>query len=202
MLAATSISGLAFQIQALTSASAAASGLFRILDKPSELDPLDESGMQNTSCDGHIELDNLTFAYPSRPGASVLKNLTLSIPAGKTTAIVGASGCGKSTIVALLERWYNPDKGSITLDGVNIAEYNIKWLRSQIRLVQQEPVLFSGTIYDNIASGLNEEQRLFSDDEKMKLVQEACISSYAHGFIQGLPNVGCTSTTMYAYLHV
>jgi len=192
MLAATSIGGLAFQISALASASAAASGLFKIMDKPSELDPFDESGIKATSCDGHIELENVTFAYPSRPGAPVLRNLNLSIPAGKTTAIVGASGCGKSTLVALLERWYNPDKGDITLDGINIAGYNIKWLRSRIRLVQQEPVLFSGTVYDNVVNGLIGDQHLLPDDEKMKLVREACISSNADGFIQKLTNVRLT----------
>lgn len=137
MIAATAISTLAPQITAFTNASAAASELFRVIDKQSELDPMDASGKRPPTCDGHIEVENLTFAYPSRPGAPVLKDFKISIPPGKTTAIVGASGSGKSTLVGLLERWYNPSSGSIMLDGIDIKEYNIRWLRSRIRLVQQ-----------------------------------------------------------------
>jgi len=89
------------------------------------------------SCDGNIEITNLSFAYPSRLGVSVLRDFNLSIPAGKTTALVGASGSGKSTIVGLLERWYIPSSGKIMLNGINISDYNTGWLRSRIRLVQQ-----------------------------------------------------------------
>lgn len=138
LIAATSVSAIAPQITAFTNAAAAASELFSVLDKKSELDPLDESGkIPNMSCYGNIEIANLAFAYPSRPGAPVLRNFNISIAAGKTTALVGASGSGKSTVVGLLERWYTPSSGSIMLDGINISDYNTQWLRSRIRLVQQ-----------------------------------------------------------------
>lgn len=138
LIASSSVSTIAPQITPLTNAAAAASELFGVIDKKSELDPLDETGkIPVDDCDGNIEITNLTFAYPARPGAAVLRNLNISIPAGKTTALVGASGSGKSTVVGLLERWYAPSSGSITLDGIDIADYNTQWLRSRIRLVQQ-----------------------------------------------------------------
>lgn len=138
LIAATSVSTIAPQITAFTNSSAAASELFSVIDKKSELDPLDESGkMPSDSCYGSIEIANLAFAYPSRPGAPVLRDFNISIPAGKTTALVGASGSGKSTVVGLLERWYTPSSGSIMLDGIDISEYNTQWLRSRVRLVQQ-----------------------------------------------------------------
>lgn len=125
------------QIQAITNASSAAAELFSIIDKKSLLDPLAPGGEQPPSCQGEIEIRDLSFAYPSRPTAQVLHGLNLSIPAGKRTALVGASGCGKSTLVGLLERWYLPSSGEILLDGRDIADYNTNWLRSHVRLVQQ-----------------------------------------------------------------
>lgn len=137
LIAATSISIITPTITAFTNASAAASELFRIIDKKSELDPLDPSGKQPQVCKGDITIRDLSFAYPSRPGVAVLHDFSLSIPAGKTTAIVGPSGSGKSTLVGLLERWYQPSAGEILLDGVEISDYNTRWLRSRMRLVQQ-----------------------------------------------------------------
>jgi len=125
------------QFTALSNAAAAAAELFRIMDKASGLDPLDPSGLQPSICEGNIAVSNVDFAYPSRPSAQVLRDFSISIPAGKTTALVGASGSGKSTLVGLLERWYKPSNGRLTLDGLELSEYNVKWLRSNIRLVQQ-----------------------------------------------------------------
>ncbi|OAL27658.1 hypothetical protein AYO20_09731 [Fonsecaea nubica] len=187
IIASSSISTIAPQIQAITNASSAASELFSVMDKPSLLDPLNPGGVQPSSCEGHIEITDLDFAYPSRPAAQVLRGLTVSIPAGKTTALVGASGCGKSTLVGLLERWYPPTAGHITLDGIKLDEYNVKWLRSQIRLVQQEPVLFRGTVFENVAKGFLDEQRKFPPEKQMELVREACKASNADGFINELP---------------
>lgn len=131
------MSAIAPSFQTFSNTAAAASELFEIIDTPSKLDPLSEEGMKPATCNGHIEIKDLCFSYPSRPGVKVLKNLSLSIPAGKTTALVGASGCGKSTLVGLLECWYEKESGSIILDGVDVSEYNTRWLRSQIGLVQQ-----------------------------------------------------------------
>jgi len=186
-LGATSVMLVAPQLQSITNASSAASELFSIIDKPSLLDPLSPEGMQPTSCTGEIQIRDLRFAYPTRPTAQVLQGLDLSIPAGKTTALVGASGCGKSTLVGLLERWYQPASGQILVDGHDIAEYNTKWLRSNFRLVQQEPILFQGTIFQNVAKGFVGEQQNLSEEAQMELVQEACMTSNAHDFIERLP---------------
>ncbi len=186
-LGATSVMLVAPQLQSITNASSAASELFSIIDKPSLLDPLSPEGMQPTSLTGEIQIHDLRFAYPTRPTAQVLQGLDLSIPAGKTTALVGPSGCGKSTLVGLLERWYQPASGQILVDGHDIAEYNTKWLRSNFRLVQQEPILFQGTIFQNVAKGFVGEQQNLSEEAQMELVQEACIASNAHDFIERLP---------------
>lgn len=137
VMASMSISVLAPQFTSISHAAAAAAELFHIMDKVSALDPLDPSGLKSPACEGKIAFSNVDFAYPSRPSAQVLRDFSISIPAGKTTALVGASGCGKSTLIGLLERWYEPSKGYLALDGVELSKYNIKWLRSNIRLVQQ-----------------------------------------------------------------
>lgn len=186
-LGATSVMLVLPQIQSITNASSAASELFSIIDKPSLLDPLSPEGMQPTTFTGEIQIRDLRFAYPTRPTAQVLQGLNLSIPAGKTTALVGPSGCGKSTLVGLLERWYQPASGQILVDGHDIAEYNTKWLRSNFRLVQQEPILFQGTIFQNVAKGFVGEQQNLSEEAQMELVQEACTASNAHDFIERLP---------------
>ena len=176
------------QFQAFTNASSAAGELFSIIDSPSTLDPLSTEGLQPADCAGEIIVRDLRFAYPTRPSAQVLQGLTLSIPAGKSTALVGPSGCGKSTLVGLLERWYQPSSGQIILDGHDISEYNTKWLRSNIRLIQQEPTLFQGTIYENIAKGFIGEQRNLPEETQREMIQEACKNSNAHDFIQALPD--------------
>lgn len=175
------------QMQAFTNASSAAGELFSIIDSPLNLDPLSTQGMQPLTCNGEIVVRDLRFAYPARPTAQVLRGLTLSIPAGRTTALVGPSGSGKSTLVGLLERWYQPTSGQILLDGRDISEYNTKWLRSNIRLIQQEPTLFQGTIFENIVKGLIGDQKDLPAEKQMEIVQEACKNSNAHDFIEALP---------------
>ena len=100
----------------------------------------------------------MSFSYPSRPAAPVLTSLSLSIPAGRTTALVGASGSGKSTVIQLLQRFYDPDSGSIALDGRDLQELNVGWLRDNIGLVGQEPVLFGTSIIENIRFGRDGEK--------------------------------------------
>nr|POF05420.1 leptomycin b resistance protein pmd1 [Quercus suber] len=186
-LGATSILLVAPQFQSITNASSAAAELFTIIDKPSLLDPLSPEGIKPDSCTGEIEIRNLRFAYPTRPTAPVLHDLSLSIPAGKTTALVGPSGCGKSTLIGLLERWYQPTSGQILLDGHDVTEYNTKWLRSNIRLVQQEPVLFQGTVLENVSKGFVGEQTSLPKEQQFEMMKEACKASNAHDFIENLP---------------
>lgn len=162
--------------------------MFAIIDRESKVDSLSPDGNKIQELKGDIELKGVRFAYPSRPDVPVLHGLNLQIPSDKTTALVGASGSGKSTIFGLVERWYSPGQGSITLDGHPIETLNLQWLRTRIRLVQQEPTLFSGTIYQNVVDGLTgSSMGSLPDDEKRKLVEASCISAFAHDFIQELP---------------
>ncbi|KAM3518791.1 hypothetical protein MY4038_009992 [Beauveria bassiana] len=187
-LGATSVLLFLPQLGPITNAASAASELFTIMDKPSLLDPLSSSGKQLDHFAGDIELRDLHFAYPSRPTVPVLQGLNLTLPRGKTTALVGPSGCGKSTVVGLLERWYLPTSGHIFLDGCDISELNTKWLRSNVRLIQQEPTLFQGTVFENIARGFVREQLDMPIDKQRQLVREACVTAKAHDFIEKLPN--------------
>ncbi|KAL8655064.1 MAG: hypothetical protein Q9210_001125 [Variospora velana] len=188
LIAATSVSLVVPQLQVLTNAASAAAELFAVIDRESQLDPLDGQGKSPSKCEGSIEARNLNFAYPARPSAKILNDLSLSVPAGKTTALVGPSGCGKSTLVGLLERWYQPESGQLLLDGHDVSSYNTKWLRSVIRLVQQEPILFNGSVFENVANGFLEAQRSLPTDERYKLVRDACEASNAHDFIMQLPD--------------
>ncbi|QGI67587.1 hypothetical protein CEK26_011538 [Fusarium fujikuroi] len=189
IIAATSLTMLAPYSVDFTRASVAAAKLFDLIDRESEIDSFDSTGKIPSETIGEISVDNVTFAYPTRPGIAVLDNYSVKFPAGKTTALVGQSGSGKSTVIGLLERWYNPESGTISLDGCPIDQLNLNWLRTNVRLVQQEPVLFQGTIFDNIRSGLT--GTAWEDapvEEQMHHVEEAAKLAFAHEFISKLPN--------------
>lgn len=139
--------------------------------------------------EGEITFENVDFAYPSRPDATVLKGLNVAFPCKKKVALVGASGAGKSTIIALLERFYDPSAGVIKVDGRDIRELNLKSLRSQIALVSQEPVLFSTSIRENVAHGLvNTRYQTLPAEKKFALIQQACVLANADTFIAKLPD--------------
>ena len=123
------------------------------------------------------------FSYPSRPGIDILQNLNLSIKRGKTVALVGTSGSGKSTVLSLIERFYDLQSGTILLNGLDIRILNVSWLRRQISLVSQEPVLFDMSIGDNIRYGAIYKE--LSDEE----IIEAAKAANIHDFIQTLPQV-------------
>ena len=125
----------------------------------------------------------LYFQYPSHPEVKVLCSLTISVSPGETLAVVGSSGCGKSTLVSLIERFYSLTIGIITLDGQDTAGLDLKWLRSQIGYVQQEPVLFDASIADNIRYG--DMSRDISDEEIAQVAKDCNI----HNFIHSLPQV-------------
>jgi ATP-binding cassette subfamily B (MDR/TAP) protein 1 len=136
----------------------AAVSIFRIIDRISKIDSRDESGMVLENVKGDIELCHISFTYQTRPDVQVFRDLCLSIRAGQTVALVGESGSGKSTVISLLQRFYDPDSGHITLDGVELKKLRLKWLRQQMGLVGQEPVLFNDTIRANIAYGKGGEE--------------------------------------------
>lgn len=128
--------------------------VFAILDRKSEINPEDIEGLKiGRTLEGKIEIKNVSFSYPSRPDQMILLGLNLRIEPGKTMALVGQSGSGKSTVISLIERFYDPIKGSVLIDEVDIKNYNLRELRSQIALVSQEPTLFAGTIRENIVYG-------------------------------------------------
>ncbi|KAK3372106.1 P-loop containing nucleoside triphosphate hydrolase protein [Podospora didyma] len=188
LLAAQALTQIAPQTVVISKAAAAADQLFKTIDRESKIDSLSDDGEKPNECHGGIEFRSVVFSYPSRANVQVLKGLDLVVPANKTTAIVGASGSGKSTIVGLVERWYSPLNGGITLDGRKIEDYNLQWLRTNIRLVQQEPILFNGTILENVSNGFaGTPMADLGEDEKLKLVEDACKAAYAHEFIEKLP---------------
>ena len=119
----------------------------------SSIDPLNDGGVSPDSCKGEVTFESVEFSYPSRPDVKVLKGLSLTVKPGETLALVGQSGCGKSTCIQLIERFYDGSAGNVSLDGHRLQELNVKWLRQQIGFVQQEPILFDKTIKENITYG-------------------------------------------------
>ncbi|KAI6757046.1 hypothetical protein HG530_011644 [Fusarium avenaceum] len=187
IVGSTSINGIAPNISSFVRAGAGAAELFALIDRTSDINPLDESGQKPTQVSGVIEIQSIGFSYPTRPDTKVLDGFSLNIPAGKVTALVGASGSGKSTIIGLLERWYNPATGDIKLDGVSLKDLSVTWLRTTMRLVQQEPVLFNRTIFENIVNGLigtpwEKATRANQEDR----VKQAAKLAFADEFIQNL----------------
>lgn len=143
----------------------------------------------NQQIEANISFQNVTFAYASRPEVQVLDSLSLSLIAGKTTAIVGSSGCGKSTILGLLERFYEPTYGEIFVGDEPIAAFGRANLRSQISLVTQQPTLFSMSIFENVCLGLaGTSARTNSVSAKRRMVSEACELAGIAAFINTLPN--------------
>lgn len=166
----------------------AAAKLYETIERIPIIDSAAETGLKPTAVQGEIRLQNVDFTYPSRPDVPIAKNLSLTFEAGKTTALVGASGSGKSTIINLVERFYDPTAGGVFLDDVNLKDLNLKWLRSQIGLVSQEPTLFASSVKDNVAHGLiNTPYENASEEIKMELIKEACIKANVHDFVSKLP---------------
>ncbi|KAK9383188.1 P-loop containing nucleoside triphosphate hydrolase protein [Kockiozyma suomiensis] len=182
------LSQVAPHARSITEAVAAASKIFATIDRVPIIDSTSEEGVILETVKGDIELKDVKFIYPSRPDVTVLDKMNLKIPAGHTVALVGASGSGKSTIIGIIERFYEILGGEVTIDGHDISELNTKWLRQQISLVSQEPTLFGCSIYENIAHGLiGSPYENASDDVKRKLIIEACETANAWSFIQTLP---------------
>ncbi|KAI3743442.1 hypothetical protein L1987_61151 [Smallanthus sonchifolius] len=167
-------------MSAFAKARVAAAKIFKIIDHKPNVDRNCESGLELDSVLGQLQLKSVDFSYPSRPDVKILNNFTLSVPAGKTIALVGSSGSGKSTVVSLIERFYDPTSGQVMLDGHDIKGLNLKWLRQQIGLVSQEPALFATTIKENILLG--------RPDASMVEIKEAARVSNAHSFIIKLPD--------------
>uniref|UniRef100_A0A663MJ43 Bile salt export pump n=1 Tax=Athene cunicularia TaxID=194338 RepID=A0A663MJ43_ATHCN len=166
-------------LEAFATGRGAAANIFETIDKKPAIDCMSEDGYKLDKLRGEIEFHNVTFYYPSRPDVKILDNLNIVIKSGETTAFVGASGAGKSTVIQLIQRFYDPTDGMITVDGHDIRSLNIQWLRSQIGIVEQEPVLFATTIAENIRYGW--------DEATMEDIIKAAKQANAYNFIMDLP---------------
>lgn len=188
-------------------AKASTASIFKILDSKPTIDSSSNEGMTLSSVHGDINLDHVSFKYPTRPDIQIFRDLCLTIPSGKvryhnlfhtsiniirvyvlsiigfciqTVALVGESGSGKSTVISLIQRFYNPDSGQIFLDKVELSKFKLSWLRQQMGLVSQEPILFNETIRANIAYGKEGD---VTEDE----ITAATAAANAHNFIASLP---------------
>lgn len=127
--------------------------MFQIMSRKPDINPYNTSGLKLDNVDGIIELKDVHFSYPSRPQEKIFYGFSLLIPSGTTMALVGRSGSGKSTVISLVERFYDPQAGEVLIDGINIKEFQLRRIRIKIGLVSQEPMLFSSSIRENIAYG-------------------------------------------------
>ncbi|URD92738.1 ABC transporter transmembrane region [Musa troglodytarum] len=171
-------SGLS-NIKYFSEASSAGERIMKVIRRTPRIDSDSTEGTVIENLSGDVEFRSVEFAYPSRPEIIILRGFDLKVPAGKTVALVGGSGSGKSTVIALMERFYDPLGGEILLDGVDIRSIKLKWLRSQIGLVSQEPALFATSIKENLLFG--------KEEATMEEVVAAATASNAHRFISQLP---------------
>jgi ATP-binding cassette subfamily B (MDR/TAP) protein 1 len=163
-------------------AKQAAAELKTLFDRKPEIDSWSEDGEKLSSVEGHIEFRDVHFRYPTRPEQPVLRGLNLTVKPGQYVALVGASGCGKSTTIQLLERFYDPLAGGIYMDGKEISSLNVNNYRSWIALVSQEPTLYQGTVKENILLGADRE------DVPHEAIEQACKDANIFDFIMSLPD--------------
>ncbi|RNA06435.1 ATP-binding cassette sub-family B member 9 isoform X1 [Brachionus plicatilis] len=172
------LEGLTSVYTGLMNAAGASEKIFEYLDiKPS----LELRNYEPARLEGAIEFKNVSFTYPNRPDALVLKDISFKVKPGEIIALVGPSGSGKSSCIALLERFYRPERGDVLIDNVSISDYNHKYIHRAIALVGQEPVLYAKRIRENIAYGLDEEEWEFEQ------IQRAARMANAHNFIVQQP---------------
>eukprot|EP00833_Pecoramyces_ruminatium_P012142 jgi/Orpsp1_1/1186174/evm.model.d7180000048690.1 len=179
MMGTLSLSGGAANLNVFGEATGAATSMFEIIERESEI-KLDGGLIPDKPTQGYIEFQDVRFSYPSRPDVEVLKGISFKCLPGQTVALVGASGSGKSTSVQLLERFYNKKGGRILIDGRDIEDYNVKWIRSQ------EPNLFDNTIANNIA--------INCPNATKQQIEDAAKLANAHDFIKALSNGYDTNT--------
>ncbi|XP_068150003.1 LOW QUALITY PROTEIN: multidrug resistance protein homolog 65-like [Drosophila tropicalis] len=166
-------------LETFAMARGSASAIYDVIDRVSLIDPLSKAGkILNYGLKGNIEFRDVFFRYPAREDVIVLRGLNITVKEGQTVALVGSSGCGKSTCLQLLQRFYDPVFGQVFLDGEDVRKYNLNWLRSNMAVVGQEPVLFLGTIGENIRHG--------KPDATYKEMEDAAKAANAHDFIIAL----------------
>ena len=173
-------------ISAIAEGQSAAQRLFEVINRKPNIDT-ETSGIVLEDIKGDVELKDVFFRYPARPEQLILDGLCLQVPSGTTMAIVGESGSGKSTVISLVERFYDPQTGEVLVDGVNIKSLQLHWLRGKISLVSQETLLFMTSIKDNITYG--------KEDATLEEIKRAADLANAANFIEKLPNVLIRNTT-------
>uniref|UniRef100_A0A0K0EWT7 LP14331p (inferred by orthology to a D. melanogaster protein) n=1 Tax=Strongyloides venezuelensis TaxID=75913 RepID=A0A0K0EWT7_STRVS len=167
-------------LMVLLNARVAASTLYNTIDRVPPIDCYNKKGNVIENVKGKVQFKNVHFRYPTRKDQKILHGIDFEVNPGETVALVGHSGCGKSTSVGLITRLYEPEEGSITIDNVEVRDLNIDWLRNIVGIVQQEPILFSDTLAENLRMGnpnITHEQMV-----------EVCKMANAHEFIENLPD--------------
>jgi len=160
-------------------ARVAATDAFKIMDRKPPINSSDPTGLQPENVEGVFEFKNVVFAYPTKPHKQILKGVSFKIRKNEKTALVGESGCGKTTCIQLIERFYDINEGSLTLDGNELKDLNIKWLRSKIGYVGQEPVMFASSIKENML--------LAKEDATEEEIWDALKHANAADFVRQLP---------------
>ena len=171
-------------IQAVNLGRTAAVEIFDAISRQPSIDGFSDEGIKPDDYDGSVEFRNVVFAYPSRPSNVIFNNFNLRIEPGSAVALVGPSGSGKSSIARLLLRLYDPLAGQVLAGNVPLVDLNLKWWRSRIGYVPQEPSIFPGSIRDNIACGKQTIGEKVSEEEVIAAAKAAC----AHEFIMDLPD--------------
>lgn len=179
-------------MSAFAADQAAAYKLFETIHRSPEIDSYDTTGKTLDDIRGDIELRDVYFSYPARPSEQIFNEFSLFIPSGTTAALAGQSGSGKSTVISLIERFYDPQAGEVLIDGTNLREFQLKWIRSKTGLVSQEPVLFTSSIRDEIAYG--------KEGATLKEIRTAAELANAAKFIDKLPQVRIAAQIPYAVI--
>uniref|UniRef100_A0A8D1T7C8 Multidrug resistance protein 1 n=1 Tax=Sus scrofa TaxID=9823 RepID=A0A8D1T7C8_PIG len=180
LIGAFSVGQASPSIEAFANARGAAYEIFKIIDSKPSIDSYSKNGHKPDNIKGNLEFRNVHFSYPSRNEVKILKGLNLKVESGQTVALVGNSGCGKSTTVQLMQRLYDPTEGVVSIDGQDIRTINVRYLREIIGVVSQEPVLFATTIAENIRYG--------RENVTMEEIEKAVKEANAYDFIMKLPN--------------
>ena len=162
-------------------AKQAAQELKALFDREPEIETFSDSGEVLNEIGGSVEFRDVYFNYPTKLQQPVLRGLSFTVKPGQYVALVGSSGCGKSTAITLLERFYDPLKGGIFVDGKDISTLNISQYRKHLALVSQEPTLYQGTIRENVLLGVEQ------DDMPEDQIVRACREANIHDFIMPLP---------------
>jgi len=182
-MASSSLGFIAPSLKAVFEARSAAARVQQVIDKKIDYSYQETNkGITKESIDGEVEFKEAEFCYPARPGIKVLNAMSFKILKNKKNALVGESGCGKSTCMQLIERFYDVDSGSIEIDGKNIKEYNLSWLRQNIGYVGQEPVLFSRSIKENLLMA----KPNATEPEMWDALRQANAEEFVRGFKEGL----------------